>query len=59
MAKWGSGEASGAPEFRLVIDQIGMGGVRTIKVDGVRGLLRLVRRSGVVYLRHDRRSHSG
>ncbi len=23
MAKWGSGEASGAPEFRLAIDQIG------------------------------------
>ena len=54
MAKWGSGEASGAPEFRLAIDQIGMGGVRTIKLDDLRGLLRLVRRSGVAHLRHDR-----
>ena len=54
MAKWGSGEASGAPEFPLAIDQIGIGGVRTIELDGLRGLLRLVRRSGVAHLRHDR-----
>ena len=59
MAKWGSGEASEAPEFPVWIDQIGMGGVRTMKVDGVRGLLRLVRRSVVAYLRDDRRSLSG
>ena len=59
MAKWGSGEASGAPQFQLAIDQIGMGGVRTIKVDGLRRLLRLVWRSVVVYLRDDRRSLSG
>ena len=59
MAKWGSREASGAPEFRLAIDQIGMGGVRTIKVDGVHGLLRLVWHSGVAYLRDDWRSLSG
>ena len=55
MAKWGSGEASGAPEFPLAIDQIGMGGVRTIELDDLRGLLRLVRRSVVAYLRDDRR----
>ena len=55
MAKWGSGEASGAPEFPLGIDQIGMGGVRTIELDDLRGLLRLVRRSVVAYLRDDRR----
>ena len=54
MAKWGSGEASGAPEFPLAIDQIGIGGVRTIELDGLRGLFRLVRRSGVAHLRHDR-----
>ena len=59
MAKWGSGEASGAPEFPLAIDQIGIGGVRTIELDGLRGLLRLVRRSVVAYLRDDRRSLSG
>ena len=55
MAKWGSGEASGAPEFPLAIDQIGMGGVRTIELDDLRGLLRLVRRSVAAYLRDDRR----
>ena len=55
MAKWGSGEASGAPEFPLAIDQIGMGGVRTIELDDLRGLLRLVRRSVDSYLRDDRR----
>ena len=55
MAKWGSGEASGAPEFPLGIDQIGMGGVRTIELDDLRGLLRLIRRSVVAYLRDDRR----
>ena len=59
MAKWGSGEASGAPEFPLAIDQIGMGGVLTIELDDLRGLLRLVRRSVVAYLRDDRRSLSG
>ena len=59
MAKWGSGEASGAPEFPLAIDQIGMGGVRTIELDGLRGLLRLVRRSVVSYLRDDRSSLAG
>jgi len=55
MAKWGSGEASGAPEFPLAIDQIGMGGVRTIELDGLRGLLRLVRRSGVAHLQTARK----
>ena len=59
MAKWGSGEASGAPEFPLAIDQIGMGGVRTIELDGLRGLLRLVRRSVDSYLRDDRSSLAG
>ena len=55
MAKWGSGEASGAPEFPLAIDQIGIGGVRTIELDGLRGLLRLVRRSGVAHLQTARK----
>ena len=55
MAKWGSGEAPGAPEFPLAIDQIGMGGVRTIELDDLRRLLRLVRGSVVAYLRDDRR----
>ena len=59
MAKWGSGEASGAPEFPLAIDQIGMGGVRTIELDDLRGLLRLVRRSVDSYLRDDRSSLAG
>ena len=59
MAKWGSGEASGAPEFPLAIDQIGMGGVRTILGDCLGVLVRLVRRWGVAHLRHDRRSQSG
>ena len=59
MAKWGSGEASGAPEFPLGIDQIGMGGVRTIELDDLRGLLRLVRRSVDSYLRDDRSSLAG
>ena len=59
MAKWAVGEVSGAPEFPLGIDQIGMAGVRTIKVDGVRGLLRLVRRSVDSYLRDDRSSLAG
>ena len=55
MAKWGSGEASGAPdsEFPLGIDQIGMGGVRTIELDDLRGLLRLVQCSVVAYLCDD------
>ena len=55
MAKWGSGEASGAPEFPLAIDQIGMGGVCTIELDDLCGLLRLVQCSVVVYLHDDRR----
>ena len=42
MAKWAVGEVSGAPEFPVGIDQIGMAGVRTIEVDGLRGLARLL-----------------
>ena len=54
MAKWGVGEVSGA---RLPLDGIGiicMLGVRTVMVDDRGGLVRLVRRSGVAHLRHDR-----
>ena len=56
MAKWGSGEASGAPEFPLAIDQIGMLGVHTIMVDSCDRLVWLVQCSSVALLQHDRRS---
>jgi hypothetical protein len=58
MAKWGVGEVSGARSSPVVIDKIGMLGVRTVVVDGLNGLIRLVRRSGVAHLQHHRTSVS-
>ena len=54
MAKWGVGEVSGARSSPVAIDKIGMLWVHTVVVDGCDGLVRLVRRSGVAHLRHDR-----
>ena len=58
MAKWAVGEVSGAPEFPVGIDQIGMAGVRTIKVDGLRGLVRLLELTLAISPARDRRSLS-
>ena len=44
MAKWGVGEVSGARSSPVGIDKIGMLGVCTVVVDGLDGLVRLVRR---------------
>ena len=54
MAKWGVREVSGARASPVGIDQFGMLGVRTVVGDGLDGLVRLVRRSGVAYLQHHR-----
>ena len=59
MAKWGSWQASGARGFPVGIGKIGMAGVRTIVVDGVSALVRLVRCCGVAHLQHDRTLFSG
>ena len=58
MAKWGVGEVSGARASLVGIDKIGMLGVSTVVVDGLDGLVRLVRRSGVAHLQHHRSSVS-
>ena len=56
MAKWVVGEVSGARSSPVGIDKIGMLGVRTVVVDGLDGLIRLARHSGVAHLQHHRSS---
>ena len=55
MAKWGSGEASGARSDSARLGILGMLGVRTVMVDDRDGLVRLVPRSGVAHLRTARK----
>ena len=58
MAKYSTGEVSGARSSRVWIDQFGVLGGRTVMGDDRDGLVRLVRRSGIAHLQHHRTSVS-